>query len=418
MTEQYILIVFLIIGSAFFSSSEIAYASANKSRLAKAAESGNARGKWANYISINYDKALCSVLIGNNLVNIASSAVATIIAINLFGSAGVAIATVVMTIILLIFGEILPKQIGKIYCDSYAIAISPFLRIFMIIVSPLVFFFTKFTELVSKLWIATAEDTSFTYENLTTIIETVEDEGIIDEGHSELLQSAIEFDEIEVREIITHRVDMLAVDINDKAKDIINVALESEFSRIPVYDDSIDKIIGVLSVNRLLRTLIDEKNPDIRELLSEPIFVPRSKKLPAALDQMRKAKRHIAIVTDEYGGTMGIVTMEDILEELVGDIWDETDEIHPDIVEETENRFIMAGDLILSDFLEHIDVDDPELEDHVITVGGWATEVLEDYAKVGDTFDYKNYTITVTEVDDLRVTELEVKENEKITEEE
>ena len=404
----YIFIAFLLLCSAFFSSTEIAFASVNKTRLKQRAEEGSLRNKWALEVSDHYDKALCTILIGNNLVNIASSSVATVIAMSLVGDAGFAVATVIMTVLLLIFGEILPKQLAKQFCDSYAVAATPLLRVIMIITSPLVFIFMKMIEVLSRLWGGKTQDDGITIEDIASIIETVEEEGVIDEDRSELLQSAIEFDETEAREIITHRMDMLALDINDDPDAIIAAALESRYSRIPIYDGRIDNIIGILQVNHLLRELMDGRKPCINDLITEAEFVPQSKKLPAVLEQLRQHKNHIAVVTDEYGGTFGIITMEDILEELVGDIWDETDEIDPDITEENENGFLMDGTMMLSDFLEHVDEEDEELEDYITTVGGWATEVLGDYPDVGQSFRYRDYVITIEEVDEFRVNRLRV----------
>lgn len=406
--NPYLAIVLLLICSAFFSSSEIAFAAANKTRLRKSAESGCKKGCWALKISDCYDKALCSVLIGNNLVNIAASSVATVIAMHLIGDAGVALATGVMTVLLLIFGEILPKQLAKQFCDNYALAVSPILRLFMLITSPLVLICMRLIALLSKLWGGAQQDNNITYDDLVTILETVEEEGVIDEDCCELLQSAIEFDETEVREVITHRTDMLSLDINDPPAELIRTALDSQFSRIPVYDDGIDDIIGILPVNHLLKALLDSDEPDIRSMLTEAVFVPQSKKLPAVLDQMRRNKLHIVIVTDDYGGTLGMVTMEDILEELVGEIWDETDEIELDIVEQSENTLLIDGTLMLGDFLEHLEVEDPELDDHIITVGGWVTELLGDYPTVGQTVSYRDYDITVTQMDEFRVEQLRV----------
>ena len=211
-----------------------------------------------------------------------------------------------------------------------------------------------------------------------------------------------------MQEIVTHRTELTALDINDSLSENIEIALKSEFSRIPVYDDTIDDIIGVLPVANLLKALLDEPAPDIRSLLSEPEFVPQTRKLPEALEQMRQSQNHILIVTDNYGGTLGIVTMEDILEELVGDIWDETDEIDPDIVENEDGSLTVDGTTMLSDLLDHVEIEDPELEDYVITVSGYITEVLDDYPEVGDTFRYRNLVFTILETDDLCATNLRV----------
>lgn len=404
----YLFIAFLLVCSAFFSSTEIAFASVNKTRLKQRAESGSRRDRWTLEISERYDKALCTILIGNNLVNIASSSVATVIAMALVGDAGVAVATGVMTVLLLIFGEILPKQLAKQFCDTYAVAATPLLRLVMAVTRPLVFVFMKMIAVLSRLWGGKHGDDGITIEDIASIIETVEEEGVIDEDRSELLHSAIEFDETEAREIITHRMDMLALDINDDPDDIIAAALESQYSRIPIYDGRIDNIIGILQVNHLLRELMDGRKPSIGDLITDVEFVPQSKKLPAVLEQLRQHKNHIAVVTDEYGGTFGIITMEDILEELVGDIWDETDEIDPDITEETENGFIMDGTMMLGDFLAYIEEEDEELEDHITTVGGWATEVLGDYPDEGQSFRYRDYIVNIEEIEEFRVTRLRV----------
>lgn len=415
--NPYLAIVLLLIGSAFFSSSEIAFASANKSRLKKAAESGDKKGKWAQEISEHYDKTLTAVLIGNNLVNIASSSVATVIAMALVGDAGVAVATAVMTILLLIFGEIIPKQLAKQFCDSYALAISPIMKVVLLITRPFVWLFGKIIHVISKSWAWAKTDTSITYEDLVTIIEAVEEEGVIDEDCSELLQSAIEFDETEVQEISTHRVEMTALDINDSTEEIIETALNSEYSRIPVFEDTIDNIVGILPVNLLLKELLDTDHPNIMEMLQEPLFVPQTKKLPEVLDLMQRSKIHMAIVTDDHGGTLGIVTMEDILEELVGEIWDETDTIEEEIIQVSENEYLADGSMMLNDFLEYFEIEDPELEDYIITVNGWVTEILDDYPKVNDSFDYKNYHILIEETDDLVVSSLKVIRTEPIEKE-
>lgn len=407
---SYVLIVFLLIGSAFFSSTEIAYAAANKSRLRKAAESGSRNGKWALYISEHYDKALCTILIGNNLVNIASSSVATVIAMELVGNAGVAVATGVMTVLLLIFGEILPKQIAKQFCDKYALLSAPVLHVLLWITKPIVWLFMKLIAALSKLWARAKTDTSITYDDLMTMVEIVEEEGLLEETSVELLQAAIEFDDIEVHKVITHRVNMVALDIDAPIEESIWTALNSEYSRIPVYENSIDNIIGFLPVNVLLKELLDTHTPDIRSMLTEPMFVPQTKKLPEVLDQMRRNKFHMVIVTDDYGGTLGLATMEDILEELVGEIWDETDEIAPQIVEQEDGSLLVDGETLLARFWEHLEEDDEEdeLEDSFVTMSGWATEMLDKYPEVNDTFCYRNYQITVLETDNLCASKLQV----------
>jgi CBS domain containing-hemolysin-like protein len=403
---SYIGIVLLMLCSAFFSSSEIAYASANKLRLKRAKEAGGVKGKWAYFISENHGKALCTILIGNNLVNIAASSVATVIATSLAGSAGVAYATGIMTVLLLIFGEIVPKQLAKQHADSYVVAMAPVLRFLMIITSPIVTVFMRFIVFVSKLWGGVAQKTPMTDDELATVIETVEEEGVIDQERRDLLQSAINFNAIKAEGVITYRKDILAIDINDSAEEIIKTALDSPYSHIPIYDGSIDNIIGVLSLNRLLKSLSKEKTPDIRQLITEVSFVHKSKKLPVVLDVMRRKKIHIVVVTDDYGGTLGILTMEDILEQLVGEIWDETDKIRNEFTEVSENTYEVDGNVSIRDFLDYFHIRDDKLAEQFVTLAGWSIERLDGFPKQNDSFKYKNLTVTVAETDELRVTKL------------
>ena len=405
----YILITVLICFSAFFSGSEIAFASANKMRMKKAAESGSKKAKLAYYIYERYDKALTTILIGNNLVNMASSAIATVIAIKLMGESGAAIATVAMTVIILIFGEIVPKILAKDHCDVFTLAAAPFLRFLMLITAPIVFVVMKLLDVMNRTWATQKKEPSVTEEDLVSIIETVEDEGIIDEERSDLLQSAIEFSEISAQEIITPRVDMLAIDIDDDLDSIIELANHSSYSRIPVYEDSIDNIIGILYLNHFFKQVVDTKEFSLRDLLMDVCFIHKSMKLPAVLAELKRRKMHMAIVTDEYGGTLGVVTMEDVLEQLVGEIWDESDEIVEEFTDVGENIHEVDADISIYDFLEYFDLDDRDFESDYTTVGGWAIEMLNGFPNPGDTFTYKNLTVTVDKMQEHRIIQVLVK---------
>ena len=414
----YVTIVLLLICSAFFSGSEIAYASVNKMRLKRAAEAGQWRPRLTYSISEQYDKALSTILIGNNLVNIAASAMATVIALDVAGAEGAAYATVIMTILILTFGEIVPKILAKEHSDDYAEAVSPILRLLMILLAPVIWIVGIIVKLCSKLWGGQKKaDDSITEEDLVSIIETVEDEGVIDEDRSELLQSAIEFSEITAQEIITPRVDVLAFDIEDDMDQLMELVETSPYSRIPVYENTIDNVIGVLYLNHLLKKLVDSPKVDVRELLMTPCFVHKTMTLPAVLAELKRQQTHLAVVTDEYGGTLGILTMEDVLEQLVGDIWDETDEIVREFTSISPDMYEVSGDLGIYDFFEYVDVSADEDEMDYASVGGWATEMLRGYAREGDSFSYKNLHITVVEVDDLRITRLHVQVLPKAEEE-
>ncbi|HHY52567.1 MAG TPA: CBS domain-containing protein, partial [Clostridiales bacterium] len=262
---------------------------------------------------------------------------------------------------------------------------------------------------VSRLWGGKGEEQGITTDELVTIIETVEDEGVIDEERSDLLQSAIEFSEVEVREIITHRVDMLAIDIDDSMDDIIKTVMESSYSRLPVYEDNIDNIIGVLVVNQFYRKLLDTKDFDLRSLLTPVCYVHESLTLPVVFEELQRQKMQLAVVIDEYGGTQGIVTMEDILEQLVGEIWDESDEVYDDFVELGENLYECSGDLSVDDFFDHLDMEPPSLEDDdYLSMGGWAIEMLDGFPNEGDHFQYRNLFVTVTKMKEQRVVKLQI----------
>ncbi len=408
--SSYIYIVILIVFSAFFSGSEIAYASVNKLRLKKNVETTNRLSqRLALYIADNYETALSSILVGNNLVNIAASSIATVIAMSIAGEAYVGYATAIMTVVILIFGEIVPKLLAREHSEGFTTAVAVPLRIIMIITYPVVFVVMKILGVVSKIWGGSSDNSpSVTEDELVTIIEMVEDEGVIDEARSDLLQSAIEFSDITAQEIITPRVDMLAIDVDDEVEDIRKLINNSAFSRLPVYEGTIDNIIGVLYLNRFYKRLIDESDFNIRDMLMEVCYIPKTLKLPYVLAELRRARQHLAVVTDEYGGTLGILTMEDVLEELVGEIWDETDEVVKEFEEIDSNNYIASGDMNISDFLEDIGADATPFESEYTTLGGWLTEMLNGFPREGDSFEYDSMKITVLEMDDKRVKSVSV----------
>ena len=416
----------MLIFSAFFSASETAFNSANRSRLKKSAEDGKRTAKTALRITENFTSALSAILIGNNLVNIAASSFATLLFIELLGvgNEGLAslISTVVMTLIVLIFGEIIPKVTARRFADKlvcfFAIPIRVLSIIFTYII-PLGSVSIGLVRLGQKVWGKDKEDDapSVTEEELSTIIDTVEEEGVIDEDRSELLQSTLEFPDTTVEEIMTPRIDLVHIDIDDDAEAISEIITGSRYSRIPVYEDNIDNIIGVLYLNNYYKALaecrengLDESLLDLRSMLIEPPFVYKTMKLPAALSTMKESKMHMIVVTDEFGGTLGVVTMEDILEELVGDIWDESDEIVNMIDKIGDNIYEVNGDMNIDDLFEEIDFDADAhgFECEYSTVGGWAVEMLNAAPKIGDSFNYENLCIIVNDMDDMRVTSLTV----------
>ncbi len=412
MKTEIIILIISLLGSGFFSACETAYNLAREGQLEKASEKGFIN-LLAFKISQNYNFALSTILIGNNIVNFAFSTVATAICLSLFYETGItgeglaaAIATAVSTVIVLIFGEIAPKVIAKGNSKLLIYLFALPLFIFMVVFFPVAWVINKLITLISKAF--NKEDNGVTTDELASIIETGEEEGSIDEDRSELLQSAIDFGDTSIKEVMIPRVDMIAVDISDGIDEIIETVFKSPYSRIPVYEESIDNIIGILVTQNLLKALVDTKKEDIdiKSLLVEPYFIHMTVKLDDALDVLREERTHIMIVLDEFGGTLGIATMEDILEELVGEIWDEDEEIEHDIVKSGPDKYLVEGDMNIFDFFEAVDFEEGDFESEYTTVGGWAIEMLEGFPEEGASFKYKNITVTIDSIEDHRVTKL------------
>ena len=426
MWWAYTVIFVMICLSAYFSASEIAFNSANKLRLRRAADEGSKTAKIAHGISENFTTSLSSILIGNNLANIAVSTCTTLIILNLFKNEAVAIAstvsTVLITVIILIFGEILPKVLAKQNADSVVRFIAIPTRILTVILSPFVFIVMLLLIVLRKIWGKDRkdDDPTVTEEELVTIIDTIEEEGLINEEQGELLQSTLDFRDTTVEKIMTPRIDMTAMDI-DSDEDKISAMLSdnAQYSRLPVYADSIDNIIGILSLTRYYKATLGDEKPDIRSLLMKPCRIHKTMKLPAALTKLRDAKMHLAVVIDEFGGTLGVVTMEDILEELVGDIWDDTDVIVTECISTGENTYEVACDMNIDDFFEEIDFEKPEdFTCEYTTMGGWAIEMLDSDPHVGDSFRYENLFVIVAQMHNECVTKLTVLVEPKPTEDE
>ncbi len=421
MTLYYIGYVLCICCSAFFSASEMALSSANRMRLEGLSEDGNRAAARALRLIENYDRALSAILIGNNLVNIAASSISSVIAILIAvklsapeGAVATA-ATVATTLLVIIFGETMPKIVAKKNPNRFALAFSGILHVLSVILYPAVWCVVKLVHLITgRMRPESGSDSQeAAVEELQSIIETAEDEDVLDEDRSELLLSAIDFADISASEVMTARVDMLAVDIEDSFDEIMEQIADAPYTRIPVYEGDTDNIIGVLHLNALYRAMLDgEAAPDLRPLLSPPCFVYKTVKLPKLLEQLRKLKTHLAIVTDEYGGTAGVVSMEDILETIVGDIWDETDEVEPEVTERDDGTLWLDGDMSIGDFTELLELDEDSFDFESETVGGWCMEMLDGFARAGDSFCYGDWVVTVLETDDKRVEKLSVVKKE------
>jgi len=410
-----IILVILIILSAFFSGTEMVYAKVNNLKLKREIEeckknNKNAKPAQMAYdLSLNYSNLISTILIGNNLVNIAASSLATVFCVEYWGEElGSTIATVSLTIIILIFGEILPKTILPSYNYSLSKLFAPFVKAFEILFYPLVWCVTKVTNKIEKIWKPKEELPTATDEELISMVEEIEDEGYIDEDTSDLIISAIDFGDTQAFEIMKPRVDVFAFDIEDNINELIHDEKIFYYSRVPVYEDTIDNIIGVVNTKTILKLMLEKKKIDIRSILTVPLYTHKTKLVKQLLKEFKESHTHIAVVMDEFGGTLGIVTMEDIVEELVGEIWDETDTIEEEITQKSDDTYIVDGDMNIYDLFDMLEYEDKEFESEYDTVGGWCTETLNKFPEVNDNFIFAYFKITILEVDDVRVEKVKI----------
>jgi len=401
------IIAFLIL-AAFFSAAEMAYASVNRIRLENAREAGSRRAAAALKVCDRYDDALSAILIGNNLANIGASSLASVIAIQIAGESWTWLSTAILTILIIVFCETLPKIAAKKNANRLALSFSYAVRMLIFLLKPVIFLVVGLVRLLLTPLKGEKQENEQeeAAAELQSLIETVEDEGVIDEDRSELLQAALDFSEISVQEVMTARVDMDAIDIDDDWEDILAAIDSATHSRLPVYEDSIDNIIGILYLNRFYRAMLDGGKADIRSLLMEPCFVYKTVKLPKVLEELRHSQMHLAIVTDEYGGCLGLVTMEDVLEQIVGDIWDETDEVETEVLQRPDGSFELDGDLPIGEFAELLGTSEDALDTDSATAGGWTLEKFGDFPEPGQSILADGLKVTVLAMDGLRVERL------------
>ena len=406
-------ILLCILLSNFFSSSEMSFSASSDVRLEHEAENGKKSAQKALEITKRFDNALSTILIGNNLVNIAASSLMVVLLTLIQEETGknfpTWLGTVIITVLIIIFGETIPKITTKKKPNTKAMLYAYPIRVLMIFLYPLVWITVKLVTLIVGKERNDEDDEDEAVEEFQSIIETAEDEGVLSSDSSELLQATIDFSDTSASDVMTSRVDMDAIDIDDDEKEILKIIQETPYSRLPVYEDDIDNIIGVIHVNHVLRSLADGDKLNIKNLLMEPCFVYKTMKLPDVLGELKNSKQHLAIVTNEYGGTHGIVTMEDVLEELVGEIWDESDEVEEELVERGDDLEV-DGDMILEDLFDEFDIEENDFESE--TVGGWCIEQLGHYPEAGEEFTYENLKITILEADERRVNKVLVEELE------
>ena len=405
MEEQSISLVIIIgciIMSAYFSATETAFSSLNRIRIKNMAEKGNKRAGLVLKLSENYDGLLSTILIGNNIVNIASASLATVIFVKLLGDeAGASISTVVTTIVVLIFGEVSPKSIAKESPEQFAMFSAPFLNAFMVLLTPANYLFKQWKKLLSLL-IRTSGDSGITEEELLAIVEEAKQDGGIDEQEGSLIKSAIEFTELEAMDIATPRVDVTGIPVDADREEIAAVFGETGYSRLPVYKDKIDDIIGIIYqkdfYNQVYRGVCG-----VEAIVRPALYVAKSKKINVLLKELQKNKMHIAVVIDEFGGTMGIVTLEDILEELVGEIWDEHDVVVQEIEKISDQEYLVLGNTSVEKLFEELG---GEEEFESFTVSGWVMELAERIPE--EVLYYENMTITVMKMKDRRVEQVRI----------
>lgn len=388
-----VLMLGLLMISAFFSMTETAYSSVGRLRMKTLVELKKTGSKKALWIVDNFDKTLTTLLVGNNLANIALATVSVILFKGLFGSMDNAdtvislMNTGVMTIVILIFGEILPKSAAKGNAEKICLWESRLVYFLIKIMTPLTYFFLLLNRKVTGR-IDTENRISVTESDLETIIDTMEEEGSIDGEEADMLQKVLDLSEITVEEIMTPRVDMIAVEVNDDIKTITDTFFKNKFSRLPVYDTNTDNIIGILSERDFYTKLIKEQNVNIRRMMRQPLFIPSSTKVDALIELLQTSNMHLAVVVDEYGGVDGIVTMEDALEELVGEIYDEHDDIFETIEKKDDYTYLVNADYDIEDLFEDLNLGKPPVSDST-SVGGWLFEMFQDIPEVDEEIEYE-----------------------------
>ncbi len=403
--SQVIILIILIGLSAFFSASETSYNSLNKARIKALAQDGSKRALLALKLSENYDNLISTVLIGNNIVNIAATSIATVLFVRLSPKNGALASTIVMTVVVLMFGEITPKSLAKESAEKFAMTVAPVLNFLNKIFTPLNWLALMLKNFASGM-IKVDNQAQITEDEILNIVDEAEQVGGIDENESELLRNVLEFNDLEAGDILTPRTELTAVDKDTPIDEIAKVFKDSGYSRLPVYEDTIDTIIGVIN-EKDFHNFVVGTNRGIESIIKKPDFIPPSVKISELLRTTQRGKTHLAVVVDEFGGTMGIVTLEDILEELVGEIWDEHDEIEAGIRQIGDNRYIIPLNIDLDDFAEKFDIKEDEDTD-ATTINGWIMEQMDKIPELGDKFDYDNLTITITKVDGPKADEIEV----------
>jgi len=399
MNVTLIIILLCIIMSAYFSATETAFSSLNRIRIKNMADKGNKRAALVLKLSEDYDRLLSTILIGNNIVNIACASLSTLLFVRLLGEdAGASVSTAVTTVIVLVFGEVSPKSIAKESPEKFSMFSAPILNFMAVLLTPLNFLFKQWKKVLSRFFHSSASQ-GITEEELITIVEEARQDGGIDEQEGDLLRNALEFNELKAADILTPRIDVVGVNVCAGAEEIASVFTETGYSRLPVYQDSIDNIVGIL-YHKDFYNKIYGTGRGIKDVIRPALFITRHKKISQLLQELQASNHHIAVVIDEFGGTVGIVTLEDILEELVGEIWDEHDEIIRSVEKLSDDEFLVLGNANVDKLLELLGYDE---ETEAVTVNGWIMNELQKLPEKGDSFRFHEWQVSVMEMEERRV---------------
>lgn len=399
MNVTLIIILLCIIMSGYFSATETAFSSLNRIRIKNMADKGNKRAALVLKLSEDYDRLLSTILIGNNIVNIACASLSTLLFVRLLGEdAGASVSTAVTTVIVLVFGEVSPKSIAKESPEKFSMFSAPILNFMAVLLTPLNFLFKQWKKVLSRFFHSSASQ-GITEEELITIVEEARQDGGIDEQEGDLLRNALEFNELKAADILTPRIDVVGVNVCAGAEEIASVFTETGYSRLPVYQGSIDNIVGIL-YHKDFYNKIYGTGKGIKDVIRPALFITRHKKISQLLQELQTSNHHIAVVIDEFGGTVGIVTLEDILEELVGEIWDEHDEIIRSVEKLSDDEFLVLGNANVDKLLELLGYDE---ETEAVTVNGWIMNELQKLPEKGDSFRFHEWQVTVMEMEERRV---------------
>ncbi len=406
----WIIAALLLVCAAFFAVTETSMASASRSRIKASAERGDFRAKKTLYVLDNFDLAISTLLICTNIVHIAAASIVTLAVTKKWGVSAVSLSTIITTVVVFFAGEMLPKSVAKKYSDTLALSCAPVLCFFMKLFAPLSKLLTWIGQAAAKLTPGDSQ-ISVTEDELYDIIEDMTEEGSLDEDQGDLISSALQFGDVTVESVLTPRVDIVAININSSHAELLSLIKSTNHSRLPVYEGSIDNIIGVLQIRKYIKAYLRlGENLDIKPMLDEVLFIHQSTNIDELLPILSRRKLNIAVVTDNYGGTLGIVTVEDILEELVGEIWDEDDVIEEPMVEIGDGVYEVGADETVSDVFDQLGYEDPENDEELVNtlMGEWAYEKFDTIPKPGDSFRYHQVLVTVKDMNHNRIMKLTV----------